>query len=462
MSSCGLENKEEPLLQGAKSAKKCTAPRDFELSNFSKKRRIGYLIISLIALVLPFIRFNDTHFFLLSFEHKALHLFFVKFDMQEFYMLPFLLILFFVFIVTMTTIGGRVWCGWGCPQTIFRVIFRDLIQTKLLGLYNPVNRQKYKNTNAKNAKIALSVVLWMPIAFIAAADFLWYFMPPEEFVEHLLNPAEHKLAIGIWLGVAAFLVFDVCFLAEKFCIYVCPYARIQSVMFDNDTMQVIYNEGRNECINCNACVKICPTHIDIRKGMQLECINCLECVDACEKVMGPRGKTGLIEWNSANSIATKKPVKFLRTKVIISAVVLSVATIALFIAGGNKESVLLNINRNTELYHIKTLANQSQIIDNSYVFLLQNIDSKPHNFKFEIDDERIKFVRPKEEVSVLAKSKRKFVVVLRTEELLANSTQNTPLSLNLKLYATDDEKISTTRKIVFVFPKTQELEDAKH
>ncbi|NCD13550.1 MAG: 4Fe-4S binding protein, partial [Epsilonproteobacteria bacterium] len=119
-------------------------------STFYRQRRyIVFGLISLVALTLPFITVNDNHLFLLSFDKKQLHLLFTTFDMQELYLMPFVLMLFFLTIFFVTTLGGRVWCGWSCPQTIFRVIFRDFIQTKLLGIRRSIqNKQQEPKENS--------------------------------------------------------------------------------------------------------------------------------------------------------------------------------------------------------------------------------------------------------------------------------------------------------------------------
>ena len=199
--------------------------------------------------------------------------------------------------------------------------------------------------------------------------------------------------MGIWLSIALFLIYDVVILAEKFCIYVCPYARVQSTMLDDDSMQVIYDEKRggkiydgwiklwkkppdpqNECTGCESCVKICPTHIDIRKGMQLECINCLECVDACTKTMSGLNLPSLISWTSANSLKTKQKVRYLRFKTIGYLIVIGIAATALALMSTKKEYMLLNINRTSELYKI----NKNGDVENAYIFLFQNTSDKEH------------------------------------------------------------------------------------
>ncbi|EEO7742332.1 TPA: 4Fe-4S binding protein, partial [Campylobacter upsaliensis] len=112
------------------------------ITHYTQKRYIWYLITTIIIFTLPFIRINDNHFFLLSFDHKKLHLFFTAFDTQEFYLMPFVLILLFLTIFFVTTLAGRIWCAWSCPQTIFRVIYRDIIQTKLLKIRKNINNKQ--------------------------------------------------------------------------------------------------------------------------------------------------------------------------------------------------------------------------------------------------------------------------------------------------------------------------------
>ncbi|MDO5045589.1 cytochrome c oxidase accessory protein CcoG [Campylobacter sp.] len=437
-------------------------------SNYAKKRYIFYSILTCIALILPFIRIGGNHFFLLSFDKKQLHLLFTSFDTQELYLMPFVLIIFFLTIFFLTTLGGRVWCGWSCPQTIFRVIYRDLIQTKILKLHKNINN-KQKIISGEFGKKTAGVIMYSALACIAAANFLWFFVPPEDFFAYISNPLEHKFLVGIWFFITAFLVFDIVWLAEKFCVYVCPYARIQSVMFDDDTIQVIYDEKRggkiydkniklwkkppepeNECTGCEACVKICPTHIDIRKGMQLECINCLECVDACSKVMSKLGKKTLIDWTSDNSLKSGKKVNYLRFRTIGYMVVIGVATVILAFMSTKKEYMLLNINRTSELYKIK----DDGEIENAYTFLFQNTDSKAHSYYFDVNDTNIKISRPKEAIELKGGAKKKVVVVLTSKNLNLSDKNDAPTPIRINAYAKDEkERIKIERETIFVYPK---------
>ncbi len=454
------------------------------------KRYWAYVAATIVALVMPWITINGNHLFLLSFDHKKLHLAGVAFDMQELYLMPFLLMLLFLGIFAVTAVGGRAWCGWACPQTIFRVIYRDFIETKLLGLRKRIKNKQQEPDMSKpenKAKKAIAILLWSVLALIAAADFMWYFVPPEEFFKYLQNPADHMIMIGFVIGVALFLIVDVVFIKEDFCIYICPYSRVQSVLYDDDTLMAIYDpirggeiyEGHGnerhkvfnkqkelksvnpeaECTTCESCVTVCPTHIDIRKGLQLECINCLECVDACTQVMGALGKPSLVQWSSV--VETEKherKTKIFRPKVIAYFTVLAIVLVALFTMGSKKEHMLLNINKTTRLY--KILDNGG--VENDYVFLFANTDSKRHTYYFEIEGDlknKLKIVRPKETFSIAPGKKRKKVVVLRTHEKLADSTRkDVPIPVTIKAYAVDDKKkIAVERHTVFVYPRADLL-----
>ncbi|QPH90134.1 cytochrome c oxidase accessory protein CcoG [Campylobacter concisus] len=433
--------------------------------SYAKRRYIFFACITLFVFILPFIRINDAQLFLLSFDKSRVDLFFTKFDMQELYLMPFLFITLFLSIFFLTTLAGRVWCGWSCPQTIFRTLFRDLLQTKILKIRKNI-QNKQNEPQGQILKRAIAVGIWSVLALIIAANFMWFFVPPFEFLAYISDPAEHKILLAFWLGIAAWLVYDVVILKENFCVYVCPYARVQSVMFDSDTIQVIYNqkrggviyEGREKfkkpkedgalCTGCEACVRICPTHIDIRKGMQLECINCLECSDACAKVMGHFNESSLIEWRSINSQNENKKVKIFRFRTVAYLVILCATLVAAALMSGKKESMLLNINRTSELYKV---LGQGEV-ENSYVFLVQNTQNKEHTFFFEIDDKSIEISRPSKPITLKAGAKQKVIVTLKSKN--ENTSEKDLLKhINIRAYATDEPTISVQRASTFIYPK---------
>ncbi len=464
------------------------------------KRYYAYIFATIVALVLPWITIEGNHFFLLSFDKLKLHLAFVQYDMQELYLMPFLLMLMFLGIFGMTVVGGRVFCGWVCPQTVFRVIYRDLIETKILGLRGRIkNKQKEPDMSKTENKVkkVIAILMWTVLALIAAADFLWFFVPPEDFFTYLGDFSNHWTLFGSVLGIAAFLIYDIVWMKENFCIYVCPYSRVQSVLYDEHTVMALYNEHRGgiiydghdkqyskqkeivaaqpaaECTACESCVTVCPTHIDIRQGLQLECINCLECVDACTTVMGKLGKESLITWSSDFEIVAQKgKTQYFRGKVLGYAALLIGLMVILGVMGSTKEHMLLNINKETRLYSTKLIKigeDKGKIrVDNAYEFLLQNTQNEKMKFYFEVIppkgmEGKIFIAKPSKAFTAVPGIKKKKIVVLRTTELLADDDRkDTIIPITIRAYALGHEdKIVVFRKATFTFPKADVLKKAK-
>ena len=460
------------------------------------KRYYVYIMATVIALVLPWITIDGNHFFLLSFDKLKLHLAFVQYDMQELYLMPFLLMLMFLGIFGMTVMGGRVFCGWVCPQTVFRVIYRDLIETKILGLRGRIkNKQKEPDMSKSENKVkkAIAIAMWSVLAIVAGADFLWFFVPPEDFFTYLGDFTNHWTLFGTVLGIAAFLIYDIVFMKENFCIYVCPYSRVQSVLYDEHTVMALYNEHRGgkiydghdkqyskqkdivadqpnaECTACESCVTVCPTHIDIRQGLQLECINCLECVDACTTVMGKLGKESLVTWSSDYEIVEQKgKTQYFRAKVLAYIGLLVGLMVILGVMGSTKEHMLLNINKETRLYSTKLLDDGKVRVDNSYEFLLQNTENEKMKFYFEVIppkgmEGKITIAKPRKEFTAVPGIKKKKIVVLRTTDVLVDDDRkDTIIPITIRAYAIGHEdKIVVFRKSTFVFPKATILKQAK-
>jgi cytochrome c oxidase accessory protein FixG len=464
------------------------------------KRYYFYVIVTAISLILPWIKVNGNHFFLLSFDKLKLHLAFIQFDMQELYLMPFLLMMMFLSIFGMTVMGGRVFCGWVCPQTTFRVIYRDLIETKLLGLRKRIKNKQQEPDMSKpenKAKKAIAIAIWSVLALIAGADFIWFFVPPEDFFTYLSDFNNHWITFGTVIGIALFLIYDIVFMKENFCIYVCPYSRVQSVLYDDHTVMALYDMHRGghvydghekkftkqkdlqavephaECTACESCVTVCPTHIDIRQGLQLECINCLECVDACTTVMGKLGKPSLVTWSSDYEIVDQKgKTKYFRPKILGYMGLLVGLAIMLGYMGTTKEHMLLNVNKETRLYSTKLVDDGKVRVDNAYEFLLQNTENDDMKFFFEVIppkdiNGKITIAKPTRAFKVVPGIKKKKIVVLRTTDVLVeNDRKDTIIPIVIHAYALDKDgkpskKISVLRNTTFVFPKKTILERAK-
>ncbi len=295
----------------------------------------------------PFIKINGYPLLLLNVIDRQFVIFGQPFWPQDFHFLVLLLITAIVFIVLFTVVYGRVFCGWVCPQTIFlEMVFRKIenviegnsIKQKKLDAM-PWNREKI-------TKKTLKFFAFFGVSFLISNTFLAYIIGWENLWSKISGPFMDGLPalFGLLVFTAVFyLVFAK--VRELVCIMICPYGRLQGVMLDPNSMVVAYDDERGEprgkirrnqdqsekgdCVDCNLCVDVCPTGIDIRHGTQLECVNCTACMDACDSVMSKIKKPkGLIRIDSVNNIRNKTGFRF--TPRIISYTIVMVLLMGVF------------------------------------------------------------------------------------------------------------------------------------
>ena len=439
--------------------------------SYAKKRYITYAVITLFTLILPFITINGNHLLLLSFTQMKFHFIGFSFNMNELFVMPFLLMILFIGIFAITTMGGRIWCGWACPQTIFRVIYRDLIESTLLDLRRIKNKQKEINYNsiAVRVKKYISLTLWAILCLVIASNFMWYFVPPEEFFVSILDPMNHVILVMFVISIAVFLFYDIVFMKENFCTYVCPYSRIQSTLYDDNTKQVIYNHNRGghiynsgeksifkmkqweaneECTTCESCVKICPTNIDIRKGHQVECINCLECVDACTTVMGKLGKKSLIEWGSTNRVLKEKFISFFNMKNITYLASIALCIILAGVTMSKKEPFLININKTTQLYKI-----EGKKVRNNYLVTLHNRGDQTQTYALQLANKDFAIKRFKKVTLKPDQRVKTVLIVEATKRQFISDVKDTPLRLQLNAFTKEQPNEIITKELSFVYPR---------
>lgn len=284
-------------------------------------RNIVSYIYLIVFFALPFIKINDTPLFLVNIIDSKFVLFGKIFWPQDFFIFAVGMISFIVFIVLFTVIYGRLFCGWVCPQTVFMEFVFRRIEWLIEG--SP-GRQKALNDGPWNFqkiwKKTLKHSIFLLFSFLIAHTFLAYILGIDEVIKIIGEPLAMHVGLLIGLIVFTLLFYGVfAFVREIICTTVCPYGRLQGVMFDKDTMQISYDYKRGEergklnkketrtlgdCIDCHKCVLVCPTGIDIRDGVQLDCVGCTACIDACDEVMEKVGfQKGLIRYASENQIA---------------------------------------------------------------------------------------------------------------------------------------------------------------
>ena len=283
-----------------------------------------YLSWLLLAILFagPFIKVDGRPYMLFNIFERKFIIFGAAFWPQDTHLLIFLLLIFFVFVILFTVVFGRVWCGWACPQTLFmEMVFRKIEYL----IEGDANQQRALNespwTGEKIWKKGLKISVFVFISLLIGHLVMAYLIGVDQVMQIVTQPPTAHLA-G-FIGLVAFsgiFMFVFSWFREQACIVVCPYGRLQGVLLDDNSINVMYDYVRGEprslirkqavdavpkgdCVDCGLCVQVCPTGIDIRNGTQMECVNCTACIDACDEVMVKVERpTGLIRYASENSI----------------------------------------------------------------------------------------------------------------------------------------------------------------
>ena len=238
---------------------------------FGTWRWIAGAVQALLVLGLPFVRVGGESALRLDVPAGRLHAFGAAFAIDEAFVVLAATLLVTAGFLLVTLLYGRVWCGWSCPQTLLGDLTAWVAPAA--GRSRPWRRA---------AGLAWAALL----SSLFAAATLWYFVPPAEFLARLRAGALGPVLSGSWAVLGALLFLDLALVRQTFCKTVCPYAKLQGVLFDRSTLVVAYDARRAaDCVDCGACVRVCPTGIDIRHGLQAECIACAACVDACQPIM---------------------------------------------------------------------------------------------------------------------------------------------------------------------------------
>jgi len=318
---------------------------------------------------------------------------------QDFFFLSWLLIIAALSLFFFTALAGRLWCGYACPQTVWTEAF--LWMERLVEGKGAARRKLDKGpwTATKIRRKLAKQALWISFALWTGFTFVGYFTPIRE-----LGVKVATMSLGgwevFWILFYGFATYgNAGFMREQVCKYMCPYARFQSAMFDRDSLIISYNHKRGEprgsrrreedpkakglgdCIDCTLCVQVCPTGIDIRKGLQYECIACAACIDACDSVMDrmsyPRG---LISYTTQHAIDGQKT-RILRPRMLVYGTLLGLLCAGFFVALFTRVPVELDIIRDRNALYRER---RPGFVENVYMLRVINKDDETHAYEIDV------------------------------------------------------------------------------
>lgn len=387
-------------------------PRETK-GRFQRIRSSFVLIILFSYYGLVWLQWDGHQAVLFDLPARKFYIFSMVFWPQDFFLLSWFLIISALSLFLFTALIGRVWCGYSCPQTVWTEIFVWIERWVEGGRSAQIKLDKSNWNKKKAIKKTIKHSLWVVLALLTGFTFVGYFTPIRELSSSLilwtLGPWEM-----FWVFFYSFATWgNAGFLREQVCIYMCPYARFQSVMFDKDTLLVSYDKKRGEprsrgkkrkkkncalnadfsqkpissqgdCIDCSLCVQVCPTGIDIRDGLQYECIACGACIDACNSVMQSIQKPkGLIRFTTEHELENKVS-QILRPRIYLYLVILGVFVIGFLLTLGSKSPVDVDIIRDrNSLYRYV----DEKTVENIYNFKLMNKSNLDKQYMIRLEND---------------------------------------------------------------------------
>lgn len=321
-------------------------------------------VLIIILLVLPWVKIGGHQALLFDIVERRFSVFGLTFWAHDGPLIFFILALLTIGLAFITAVWGRVWCGWACPQTVFiDGVFRRIEYWVIGSHIKQRNLAKSPWNGEKILRYSVVWTLFTAVSLIVAHSFLAYFVGAGRLVEMTqLNPGENWTVFLVMAFITGVILFDFGWFREQFCIIMCPYGRIQSVLMDENSINVAYDyvrgeprrgtandpSGEGDCIDCFRCVDVCPTGIDIRKGLQMECIACTACMDACDEVMEKVEKPkGLIRYASEHEIDGGST-NFIRPRTIIYSLLLFLVAGGLFFTISNRQEIVITLLRGTD------------------------------------------------------------------------------------------------------------------
>lgn len=376
----------------ADGSRNAVHPADVK-GRFQRKKHILWLFLIGLYLAMPWVKLGGKPAILIDIGARHFFLFGKTFNAQDFWLAFFYVsgLGFTLFVVA--ALFGRMWCGYACPQTVFLEGVYRRIERWLEG--NAPARAKLDREQMSRRKLLLRAAklgIYLVVSLVLSHSFLGYFMPVENVMAAMTSPPTEHFTAFLFIAIFTGIIFvNFTWFREQLCIVVCPYGRLQGVLYDQDTVLVGYDrlrgeprgpadsEGVGHCIDCYRCVSVCPTGIDIRNGTQMECVGCANCIDACDEVMAKVGHPpGLVRYDTQRGFDTNER-RFFRPRVVVYSILLCVGLVVFLLAASTRTSFEAHLVRSTGT----AFSLDAGAVRNTFSLHLINKLPERHAFKIE-------------------------------------------------------------------------------
>ena len=432
---------------------------------YATLRNTSVMVLLAIYFLLPWLSWDGRQAVLFDLPARKFYIFGLTFWPQDFLNLAFLLIIAALSLFFFTALAGRLWCGYACPQTVWTELFIRVERLFEGSRLQQIRLDKLPRWNPERLRAKLlKHAVWLFIAWFTGFTFIAYFRPAGQLLADMLifnlGPWE-----TFWLFFYTFATYgNAGWMREQVCMYMCPYARFQSAMFDDDTLIVSYdrqrgeprgsrrasedykNRGLGDCIDCRICVQVCPTGIDIRYGLQYQCIGCCACIDACDDVMDKmQYPQGLIRYTTQNAVTGKRS-RVLRPRVLIYATVMLVFIGLFAYTVVQRIPLELDVIRDRNQLYRETQG----LIENVYTLKIINMDAADHYYALSVSGiQNVTLETRNDRIFVASGAVYDLPVQVRADaaDLAARSSD-----IFFSLTAVEDGKLSITEKARFLGP----------
>lgn len=436
---------------------------------FIRARRLVFAILIAIWAALPWIPVRGHPAVFLDIEKRQFFLFGLTFNAQDAWLLFFLLSGIGFSLVYATAFLGRVWCGWGCPQTVFlEAVFRPIERLIEGPRATALRRLQHGMTFDRVWRAVAKHTAYVIAALLVAHIILAYFVSlPRVFSMVRHSPAQHPEAFA-WAAVVTALTYgNFAFFREHLCVVICPYGRLQSVLLDDDSLVVGYDEKRGEprgkakakakdaaakevgdCVDCNRCVVVCPTGIDIRQGLQLDCVACTQCIDACDEVMDKLERPrGLIRYDSLRGLRGERR-RILRPRVYAYTVLLVIGAVVASFAFRSRTPFEANLVRLPGMPYTR----QDGQIRNTFELHLVNKESLPVTFEIETDTAgSLSYLVPTRTIDIEPLGSRRVPVFVTMDE--SRFLADTPFVVQIRTHGSETKPAERQARATFLGAK---------